>query len=109
MYDEAIIPIIKNVNVLYHESTLDKNKKLAEPTKHSTAKQAATIKQKANVKKRLIWGIIPPVIMVLMNLRLKPTVFDNVELAEDGKSFESFKTNYFFIFCTIYKVNIKNL
>src|SRR5690606_17928068 len=48
-YSEAIIPIIKDVDVLYHESTfLEKNEKLALPTKHSTAKQAATIAQKAN-------------------------------------------------------------
>ena len=89
MYDEAIIPIIKNVDVLYHESTfLDKNKKLAEPTKHSTAKQAATIAKKANVK-RLILGHYSTRYNGINEFKVEAnTVFDNVELAEDGKVFE---------------------
>ncbi len=89
MYDEAIILIIKNVDVLYHESTfLDKNKKLAEPTKHSTAKQAATIAKKANVK-RLILGHYSTRYSNINEFKVEAnTVFDNVELAEDGKVFE---------------------
>ena len=89
MYDEAIIPIIKKVDVLYHESTfLDKNKKLAEPTKHSTAKQAATIAKKANVK-RLILGHYSTRYNGINEFKVEAnTVFDNVELAEDGKVFE---------------------
>src|SRR5690606_12200832 len=47
VYNEAIVPIIKNSTVLYHESTfLDKNEALCIPTKHSTARQAATIAKK---------------------------------------------------------------
>lgn len=89
MYDEAIIPIIKNVDVLYHESTfLDKNKNLAEPTKHSTAKQAATIAKKATVKK-LILGHYSTRYNGINEFKVEAnTVFDNVELAEDGKVFE---------------------
>ncbi len=89
MYDEAIILIIKNVDVLYHESTfLDKNKKLAEPTKHSTAKQAATIAKKANVK-RLILGHYSTRYSNINEFKVEANiVFDNVELAEDGKVFE---------------------
>ena len=89
MYDEAIIPIIKKVDVLYHESTfLDKNKKLAEPTKHSTAKQAATIAKKANVK-RLILGHYSTRYSNINEFKVEANiVFDNVELAEDGKVFE---------------------
>ena len=50
-YFEDIIPIIKEVDVLYHESTfLEKNSKLALSTKHSTAKQAARIAKQAKVK-----------------------------------------------------------
>ncbi len=49
-YSEDIIPIITNVTALYHESTfLEKHLKLAELTKHSTAKQAALIAYKAQV------------------------------------------------------------
>ena len=50
VYNEAIIPIIKDVDVLYHESTfLESHKHLTEQTKHSTAKEAATIAKKSNV------------------------------------------------------------
>ena len=49
-YNEVIVPIIKEVSVLYHESTfLEQHEKLAKPTKHSTAKQAAAIAKKADV------------------------------------------------------------
>jgi len=51
VYDEQLIPFIEGVDVLYHESTfLEKEMHLAEKTKHSTAKQAATMALKANVK-----------------------------------------------------------
>lgn len=54
-YSEAIIPIIKDVDVLYHESTfLDIDTQRARSTGHSTAKQAAEIAKKANVKKLLL-------------------------------------------------------
>ncbi|MEC4113847.1 ribonuclease Z [Myroides pelagicus] len=49
-YSEAIIPIIKDVNVLYHESTfLDSEEHNTQRTKHCTAKQAAKIAKLANV------------------------------------------------------------
>lgn len=54
-YNESIIPYIENVDVLYHEATfMEDAKKRAEETKHSTAIEAATIAQKANVKKLYI-------------------------------------------------------
>jgi len=54
-YNEAKIPIIEGVDVLYHESTfLERNKELAEPTKHSTAIEAATIAKKAKVGKLIL-------------------------------------------------------
>ena len=89
MYDESIIPIINGVDVLYHESTfLDKNKKLAEPTKHSTAKQAATIAKKANVKK-LILGHYSTRYDGINDFKVEAnSIFNNVVLAEDGKVFE---------------------
>lgn len=55
-YKEDIIPIIRNVTVLYHETTfLNDLQELADQTGHSTAKQAAIIAKKANVGK-LICG-----------------------------------------------------
>lgn len=87
-YDESIVPIIKDVDVLYHESTfLEKNKKLADPTKHSTAKQAATIAKKANAK-TLILGHYSTRYNSLEDFKNEAkTIFDQVELAEDGKVF----------------------
>ena len=55
IYNETIIPIIKEVDVLYHESTfLDSEEALARKTMHSTAKEAATIALKANVKQLVL-------------------------------------------------------
>jgi len=54
-YFPQIIPLIKNVSCLYHESTFLKDKEnLALKTKHSTAEQAATIAEQANVKQLII-------------------------------------------------------
>ena len=54
-YLESIIPIIKNVDVLYHESTfLHDLKKMADYTGHTTALEAAKIAKKANVKKLIL-------------------------------------------------------
>lgn len=55
-YWEFIVPIIRGVDLLYHEATfLDDMKNLAKYTGHSTSLEAAKIAQKAEVK-RLILG-----------------------------------------------------
>ena len=89
VYNEAIIPIIKDSTVLYHESTfLDKNEALCIPTKHSTAKQAATIAKKANVE-TLILGHYSTRYNGYNEFKSEAqTVFENVLLSKDGKSFE---------------------
>lgn len=54
-YKEDIIPIIKGADLLYHESTfLEDNAARAAMTRHSTARQAATIAAKAQVKKLML-------------------------------------------------------
>lgn len=87
-YNESIVPIIKDVDVLYHESTfLEKNKNLAEITKHSTAKEAASIASQANVG-TLILGHYSTRYNDLNQFKEEANeIFDNVELAEDGKQF----------------------
>lgn len=54
-YSEKIIPIIKKVDLLYHESTfLHDLKEMADYTGHSTALEAATIAKKAEVGKLVL-------------------------------------------------------
>ncbi|MEO1262124.1 MAG: ribonuclease Z [Bacteroidota bacterium] len=56
MYNEAMIPIINHVDLLYHETTFcEDRKENAVITQHSTAQEAATIARKASVGK-LITG-----------------------------------------------------
>jgi len=88
-YNERIIPIIKNVDVLYHESTfLEKLAHLADKTKHSTAKEAARIAKKANAD-MLILGHFSTRYDDVNEFKLEANeVFDNVELAKESKVFE---------------------
>jgi ribonuclease Z len=54
-YNEAIIPYIKGVDLLYHEATFkQENTQRADETYHSTTEQAALIAKKAKVKKMII-------------------------------------------------------
>jgi ribonuclease Z len=54
-YFPTIIPIISNVDLLYHEATFaEAEKERAKETYHSTATQAAEIAKRANVKKLVI-------------------------------------------------------
>ncbi|KAF2515749.1 ribonuclease Z [Flavobacterium foetidum] len=89
VYNEEVIPIIANTDVLYHESTfLDSEARLAEKTLHSTAKEAATIALKANVK-HLILGHYSTRYDGLESFRKEAEeVFPNVLLGDDGVSFD---------------------
>lgn len=54
-YLESVVPIIENVDVLYHEATfLHDLKEMADYTGHTTALEAAQIAQKANVGKLIL-------------------------------------------------------
>ncbi|MGB1309202.1 MAG: ribonuclease Z [Oceanihabitans sp.] len=87
-YTESIIPIIKEVTVLYHESTfLEKNKNLAAPTKHSTAKQAASIAKQANVGQLILGHYSTRYDSLEAFKQEASSVFNKVSLAEDGKKF----------------------
>lgn len=89
MYKEDIVPIIKHTDVLYHESTfLEQHAHLAAKTKHSTAKEAASIAKQASVG-TLILGHYSTRYDSLETFKDEAkAIFDNVELAEDGKTFE---------------------
>jgi len=88
-YSESIIPIIKNADLLYHESTfLEKLAHLAQKTKHSTAKEAASIAKQAGVKTLLLGHFSTRYDDVSEFKTEANEVFDNVELAQEGKVFE---------------------
>ena len=88
-FNEAIIPLINEVDVLYHESTfLEKHSKRAHSTKHSTAKQAASIAKQGKVG-RLILGHYSTRYDDLKEFKSEAKeIFEEVELAKDGKIFE---------------------
>lgn len=88
-YKESIVPIIKNVSVLYHESTfLDKHENIAAKTKHSTAKEAARIAKQAQVGTLLLGHYSTRYDSLNDFKKEAQEVFDNVELTDDGKTFE---------------------
>jgi len=87
-YHESIIPIIKAVDLLYHESTfLDKHESLAESTKHSTAKQAASIARLANVGRLLLGHFSTRYDDLNVFITEAKEVFEEIELAKEGKTF----------------------
>ncbi|WP_029273652.1 ribonuclease Z [Flavobacterium sp. KJJ] len=88
-YKEDIIPIIKNVDVLYHESTfLESEAPLAQKTLHSTAKEAANIALKANAKHLVLGHYSTRYDGIERFKEEAETVFPNVLLGDDGRSFE---------------------
>lgn len=89
MYNEAIIPIIENVDYLYHESTfLESEAHLSERTMHSTAKEAATIALKARVKNLILGHYSTRYGNIEFFKTEAQTIFPNVILADDGKEIE---------------------
>lgn len=88
-YNEDIIPIIKNVDALYHESTfLESEARLATKTMHSTAIEAATIAKKAQVGKLVLGHYSTRYDAISLFKEEAETIFPNVLLADDGKSFD---------------------
>lgn len=87
-YKEDIIPIIKDVDVLYHESTfLDSQSHLTQKTKHCTAKEAASIAKQANAKTLILGHYSTRYDDYELFREEASEVFDKIELSEDGKTF----------------------
>ena len=88
MYDEKIIPIIKGVDLLYHEATFLNDKiELTKTTKHSTAQQAAEIAKLANVN-QLIIGHYSSRYSNIQDFKIEASkIFPNTSLAAEGKIF----------------------
>ena len=89
LYNEDILPLIQDVNVLYHEATfLESEAALAEKTMHSTAMEAANIALKANAKNLVLGHYSTRYESILKFKEEAETVFPNVILGNDGESFE---------------------
>lgn len=89
MYDESILPIIENCDILYHETTfLESEADKAETTMHSTAKQAALIAQKAKVKQLILGHYSTRYNNIDLFREEAATIFPDVLLADDGVVFE---------------------
>lgn len=87
-YFEPIIPHIQGVDLLYHEATfLEIMSKRAKETFHSTAKQAAEIAVKANVKKLLLGHLSARYEHGDCHQAEAQAVFQNVEVVEDGNTY----------------------
>ena len=88
-YDEDLVPRIKGVDLLYHEATFDEaNRKRAEQTFHSTAKDAARIASLAEAKQLLIGHYSAKFKSLDGLLTEAQEVFPNTLLAMDGKVYE---------------------
>lgn len=88
VFKTDIIPQIKGTTLLYHESTfLEDQEHLCEKTKHSTAKQAGIIAQKANVHQLVLGHFSARYKNLSLFEKEARLVFNNVEIAESGKIF----------------------
>jgi ribonuclease Z len=89
LYDEGIIPLLKNVDYLYHESTfLESEANLAEKTMHSTAKQAAQIALKSNAQNLILGHFSTRYSNISLFQEEAQTIFANTQVADDGKEFD---------------------
>ncbi len=87
-YYRDLIPLIKKVDLLYHESTfLEKDIDLAEKTKHSTAMQAAKIAKEAKVKKLILGHYSSRYKDINIFFKEASSIFKEVDLSEDFKTF----------------------
>jgi len=89
VYLESIIPIIKKVDLLYHEATFGEEfGDLSFERGHSTTKEAATIAQKAEVGKLLIGHFSTRYLDLNILLKESKKVFSNSSLAIEGETFK---------------------
>lgn len=87
-YKPDIVPQLKNVDVLYHESTfLEEHQELCDRTKHSTAKEAALIAKDANVGTLILGHYSGRYDNLELFREEAKEIFNKVELARDGKFF----------------------
>ncbi|MGB0806957.1 MAG: ribonuclease Z [Salibacteraceae bacterium] len=87
-YNESIVPIIKNADVLYHEATFLKTEnKRAKQTMHSTTEQAGKIAKMAAVGELIIGHYSARYKDLNPHLEETKLEFENSHLAIEGKTF----------------------
>ena len=87
-FTEAFLPLIKGVDLLYHESTfLDELSDRAAKTYHTTAKQAAEIALKAQVGKLVIGHFSSRYYDIEPFLTEAGSIFKNTALGTEGSTF----------------------
>lgn len=88
IYNEAIIPIISGVDLLYHETTFcNDSKERAVTTMHSTAEQAATIANLASVEKLILGHYSSRYIELDIFHDEASAIFPNSVLGLEGKRY----------------------
>lgn len=88
-FSEKVAEAVRGVDLLYHESTFaDDLKDMAKQTGHSTARDAATVAQKAGVKQLIIGHFSSRYKDLQPLIEQAREVFANTELAEDGRVFD---------------------
>ncbi|AUC24078.1 ribonuclease Z [Polaribacter sejongensis] len=88
-YKPDIVPIIKDVDLLYHEATfLADREDLAKKTKHATTKQAAEIAKQANAKQLIIGHYSGRYKDINVFRAEAQEIFKHTHLAEPGKVFK---------------------
>lgn len=86
---ESIIPLVEGVDLLYHEATFAEDEAVrARQTMHSTARQAAEIAKRANVKRLIIGHYSARYRNKDVLLREAREVFKSTKLAEDMQVIE---------------------
>lgn len=88
MYTETIVPMIKEADLLYHETTFCEDRaEQAIITKHSTAKQAATIAKKANVGTMITGHYSSRYLDLTPLLKEAQSVFESTVLGIEGQKY----------------------
>lgn len=88
-FTDTIIPIVKDVNLLYHEATFTQDKvEVAREKFHSTAMDAASIAKEANAKKLIIGHFSTRYESSEQLVEEAISVFKNSVAASDGKKFQ---------------------
>lgn len=87
-FEKSFVDQIKNIDLLYHEATfIEDEESKARETKHSTAKQAATVAQLAEVNTLLLGHFSARYKDLAPILEEAKSIFPNSKLALEGEEF----------------------